>query len=157
MIQCARQHGAHADIGAGDPAIENIWCNRLQDVDPPGQCRFRRGGAQLRFEWAVTEKHEVRCGKTWILDREEELFEPTMGGESAVVQDHLRVGAETDGGTQLRAARFGVYAAQEAFYTSASAFVMPVVEIDGRAIGEGRPGALTRRLRELYIEAARQG
>ncbi|MGU3468886.1 D-amino-acid transaminase [Methylobacterium sp. C33D] len=50
-----------------------------------------------------------------------------------------------------------VYAAQEAFYTSASAFVMPVVEIDGRAIGEGRPGALTRRLRELYIEAARQG
>ncbi len=49
------------------------------------------------------------------------------------------------------------YEAQEAFYTSASAFVMPVVEIDGKRIGEGRPGALTRRLRELYIEAARQG
>ena len=48
------------------------------------------------------------------------------------------------------------YEAQEAFYTSASAFVMPVVEIDGKRIGEGRPGALTRRLRELYIEAARQ-
>lgn len=49
------------------------------------------------------------------------------------------------------------YEAQEAFYTSASAFVMPVVDIDGRTIGEGRPGPLTRRLRELYIEAARQG
>jgi D-alanine transaminase len=49
------------------------------------------------------------------------------------------------------------YEAQEAFYTSASAFVMPVVEIDGRSIGDGRPGPLTRRLRELYIEAARQG
>ncbi|MHB2205652.1 D-amino-acid transaminase [Methylobacterium sp. CM6257] len=49
------------------------------------------------------------------------------------------------------------YEAEEAFYTSASAFVMPVVEIDGKRIGEGRPGALTRRLRELYIEAARQG
>jgi D-alanine transaminase len=49
------------------------------------------------------------------------------------------------------------YEAQEAFYTSASAFVMPVVEIDGRSIGEGRPGPLTRRLRDLYIEAARQG
>jgi D-alanine transaminase len=49
------------------------------------------------------------------------------------------------------------YEAQEAFYTSASAFVMPVVEIDGRSIGEGCPGPLTRRLRELYIEAARQG
>jgi D-alanine transaminase len=49
------------------------------------------------------------------------------------------------------------YEAQEAFYTSASAFVMPVVEIDGKRIGEGGPGPLTRRLRELYIEAARQG
>ena len=49
------------------------------------------------------------------------------------------------------------YAAQEAFYTSASAFVMPVVQIDGRQIGEGRPGPLTRRLRALYIEAARRG
>lgn len=49
------------------------------------------------------------------------------------------------------------YEAQEAFYTSASAFVMPVVEIDGKRVGEGRPGPLTRRLRELYIEAARQG
>ena len=49
------------------------------------------------------------------------------------------------------------YEAQEAFYTSASAFVMPVIDIDGRAIGEGRPGPLTKRLRELYIEAARAG
>lgn len=49
------------------------------------------------------------------------------------------------------------YDAQEAFYTSASAFVMPVVEIDGRRIGEGRPGPITRRMRELYVEAARWG
>jgi len=49
------------------------------------------------------------------------------------------------------------YEAQEAFYTSASAFVMPVIEIDGRSIGGGRPGPLTRRLRELYVEAACQG
>ncbi|GJE60525.1 D-amino-acid transaminase [Methylobacterium trifolii] len=47
------------------------------------------------------------------------------------------------------------YAATEAFYTSASAFVMPVVSIDGRTIGEGRPGPLTRRLRELYLGMAR--
>ncbi|MCJ2066898.1 D-amino-acid transaminase [Methylobacterium sp. J-088] len=49
------------------------------------------------------------------------------------------------------------YEAQEAFYTSASAFVMPVVQIDDRTIGEGRPGPVTRRMRELYIAAARQG
>jgi len=45
--------------------------------------------------------------------------------------------------------------AQEAFYTSASSFVMPVVSIDGRTLGDGRPGPLTRRLRDLYLEMAR--
>jgi len=44
--------------------------------------------------------------------------------------------------------------AKEAFFTSASAFVMPVVSIDGHAIGNGKPGAVTRRLREIYIETA---
>ena len=48
-------------------------------------------------------------------------------------------------------------AAAEAFMTAASAFVTPVVEIDGQAIGDGRPGPVTRRLRELYLEEARRG
>jgi len=42
--------------------------------------------------------------------------------------------------------------ADEAFVTSASAFVMPVVEIDGVALGDGTPGARTARLREIYID-----
>jgi D-alanine transaminase len=46
------------------------------------------------------------------------------------------------------------HAAAEAFLTSASSFVMPVVEIDGKPVGNGRPGALTRRLRQLYLEMA---
>jgi len=46
------------------------------------------------------------------------------------------------------------YGAEEAFLTSASALVMPVVEIDGRPIGSGRPGAVARRLRALYLEEA---
>jgi len=46
-------------------------------------------------------------------------------------------------------------AAKEAFSTAASSFVMPVVEIDGVAIGNGAPGPVARRLREIYIETAR--
>ena len=49
------------------------------------------------------------------------------------------------------------YAAREAFVTSASIFVLPVVEIDGRRIADGSPGPISRRLRALYIEAARTG
>ncbi len=47
--------------------------------------------------------------------------------------------------------------AAEAFITSASSFVMPVVAIDGRPVGAGKPGPLTRRLRELYLDLARSG
>lgn len=46
-------------------------------------------------------------------------------------------------------------AAAEAFVTSASVFVMPVVRIDGREVGNGKPGPLTNRLREIYIEFCR--
>ncbi|APZ52980.1 D-amino-acid transaminase [Salipiger abyssi] len=46
--------------------------------------------------------------------------------------------------------------ADEAFYTSASAFVMPVVEIDGESIGTGKPGDVATRLREIYLEESRK-
>lgn len=49
------------------------------------------------------------------------------------------------------------FAAREAFMTAASAFVLPVVEIDGIGIGDGRPGPIARKFRALYIEEARKG
>ena len=42
--------------------------------------------------------------------------------------------------------------ADEAFVTSASTFVMPVVEIDGQTLGAGMPGPIAARLREIYLE-----
>ena len=42
--------------------------------------------------------------------------------------------------------------ADEAFITSATAFVMPVVQIDGTAIGSGKPGSVVARLREIYLD-----
>jgi D-alanine transaminase len=43
-------------------------------------------------------------------------------------------------------------AADEAFVTSASAFVMPVVGIDGTTVGEGVPAPVATRLREIYLD-----
>ena len=45
-------------------------------------------------------------------------------------------------------------AADEAFLTSASQFVMPIVEIDGKRIGGGQPGPVVRKLRELFLKEA---
>jgi D-alanine transaminase len=47
-------------------------------------------------------------------------------------------------------------AADEAFVTSASAFVMPVVEVDGAKVGKGVPGPVTARMREIYLEEMRK-
>lgn len=46
--------------------------------------------------------------------------------------------------------------AAEAFITSASSFVMPVVKIDGQPVAAGTPGPLTTRLREIYVDFARR-
>ncbi len=45
-------------------------------------------------------------------------------------------------------------AAAEAFVTSATTFVTPVVKIDGQQIGDGKPGPIASKLREFYIQAA---
>lgn len=64
----------------------------------------------------------------------------------------LRLAADT--GIELEERGFTVeeaMGADEAFITSASAFVTPVVAVDGSAVGGGVPGPVTARMREAYI------
>jgi len=46
-------------------------------------------------------------------------------------------------------------AAKEVFITSATVFVQGVVSIDGKTVANGKPGPMTARLREIYVEFAR--
>jgi D-alanine transaminase len=46
--------------------------------------------------------------------------------------------------------------AAEAFVSSASGFVMPVVQINGQLIGDGKPGSATVQLRQAYMDWARR-
>ena len=67
----------------------------------------------------------------------------------------LRLAAETE--LQVEERPFTLAEAQsanEAFITSASTFVYPVVSIDGVTLGTGEPGPVSMRLRNLYIEMA---
>ncbi|RLM18207.1 D-amino acid aminotransferase [Brenneria alni] len=48
------------------------------------------------------------------------------------------------------------YHASEIFISSATTFVLPVVTLDGKTIGDGKPGPVTRRLREIYIEMVKR-
>ncbi|WP_424985581.1 D-amino-acid transaminase [Microbulbifer sp. S227A] len=69
----------------------------------------------------------------------------------------LRFAAEAQ--MQVEERNFTIAEAQEAdeaFITSASTFVMPVVEIDGAQLGDGAPGPVAARLREIYLEESRK-
>jgi D-alanine transaminase len=46
-------------------------------------------------------------------------------------------------------------AAREAFITGAGTIVLPVVSVDGKQVGEGKPGPVAMKLRRLYIERAK--
>ena len=43
-------------------------------------------------------------------------------------------------------------AAKEAFITSSTSFVLPVTQIDGKPVGNGHPGILSTKLRQLYLD-----
>ena len=59
------------------------------------------------------------------------------------VQNGLKV-------TEPNLTRYDLYNADECFLTGTGAEIMPVIKIDGRVIGTGRPGNMTRKLVEEY-------
>ena len=65
--------------------------------------------------------------------------------------------AEQDGTTveQTTLIRHDVYVADECFLTGTAAEVIPVVSVDGRLIGDGKPGPVTKRLLELFQKLTR--
>jgi branched-chain amino acid aminotransferase len=57
---------------------------------------------------------------------------------------------------EMALTRHDVYSADECFLTGTAAEVVPVVQCDGRLIGNGKPGPVTRQLRERFHQLARQ-
>jgi len=52
--------------------------------------------------------------------------------------------------------RHDIFTAEEFFLTGTAAEIIPVVKCDGRVIGSGKPGPVTRRLRELFKELVKE-
>jgi D-alanine transaminase len=113
------------------------------------------------FEGWMVEHGRVTEGTTstaFIVDRHGRLI--TRPLTNAVLPGVTRLAVLDlidEAGLGLEERTFSVeeaYEATEAFLTSASTFVAPVVEIDGHRIGQGRPGLIATRLREMYVRRA---
>jgi len=53
--------------------------------------------------------------------------------------------------------RYDVYIADECFLTGTAAEIIPVVKIDGRVIGNGKPGKITLELLKSYRDHTKNG
>ena len=51
---------------------------------------------------------------------------------------------------------FDMYTADECFLTGTAVEIAPVVWIDGKSVGDGKPGRVTHRVRERYMEMTRE-
>ncbi|WP_119458685.1 D-amino-acid transaminase [Rhodospirillaceae bacterium SYSU D60014] len=108
--------------------------------------------------WQVDDDGYVTEGTStnaWIVSAEGQLV--TRGVEHAILNGITRrslLDLVREAGIALEERRFTVAeakAAREAFLTSSSSFVLPITRIDDSPVGSGKPGALTKRLREHYV------
>jgi len=119
----------------------------------------RKAGA---FEaWLVDNDGYVTEGSStnaWIVDKDGTVI--TRDLSTAILPGVTRriiLEAMADAQLKVVERKFTVaeaLAAREAFLSSATGAAVPVVVIDGQTIGNGAPGALTRRIRELYSDRA---
>jgi D-alanine transaminase len=110
-----------------------------------------------REAWLVDAKGRITEGgssSAWIVSRDGKLITHPLGEDilpgitRSVVIDMIKAQ-----GLSFEERIFTVeeaYQAREAFITSASQVVLPVVRIDGRAVGNGAPGLITTSLRRDY-------
>ena len=122
-------------------------------------------GKQLAKEAGVFE--------AWQVDREGKVSEGTSTNAWIVTSDATDVTRQADSAILNGVTRLAVLvrregygfverpfsvaeakSAREAFLTSTVVDLLPVVRIDGTAVGSGQPGSLTRKLRENYLAQA---
>jgi D-alanine transaminase len=110
-----------------------------------------------REAWFVDKQGRITEGASsnaWIVSRDGKLL--TRALDHSILQGITRtvlIDVIKAQGLQFEERAFTVeeaYAAREAFLTSASQIVMPVVQIDGRPVGNGAPGLLATALRRDY-------
>jgi branched-chain amino acid aminotransferase len=137
-------------------------------------CKAKANGHYINSLLALQEALDSGCEEALLLDAEGYVAEGS-GENFFLVRDGIIYTPELtsclDGITrntifhlaadcgytikEKRITRDEVYVADEAFFTGTAAEVLPIRELDGRQIGEGRRGPVTTRLQDLYFKAVR--
>jgi D-alanine transaminase len=158
-------NAASAKTGIGVKTVPDIrWARRdIKSVALLAQVLAKQAAAEAGCQeaWMIEDGQVTEGGSStaFILTQDDVLV--TRENSSAILPGCTRKAVtKLAEERQLRVEEraFSVeeaLAAKEAFITSASLFVQAVVTIDGQRIADGRPGPITNRLREIYVEFAR--
>lgn len=137
-------------------------------------CKAKANGHYINSLLALQEALDCGCEEALLLDNEGYVAEGS-GENFFLVRDGIIYTPEltscldgitrntifqlaADCGYEIREKRITrdeVYIAEEAFFTGTAAEVLPIRELDGRQIGEGRRGPITTCLQDLYFKAVK--
>ena len=165
LITARRKRRADPRIAEAGMAVITIPDIRWQRCDV-------KSVALLANVLGKQRAREAGAYEAWQVDRESQVTEGTSTNAWIVTAERIVVTRQADsailnGITRLaildiiRREGYGLVerpftlaearTASEAFLTSTSLGVLPVVKIDGRPVGSGTPGPFSRRLRECYL------
>ena len=137
-------------------------------------CKAKASGNYINSMLALNEATSSGCDEALLLDNEGYVAEGS-GENVFIVRDGVLHTPELtsclEGITRAtiiefarelgipvrerRITRDEVYIAEEAFFTGTAAEVLPIRELDGRVIGQGKRGPVTEKLQTMYFEAVK--
>lgn len=134
-------------------------------------CKAKANGNYINSMMALKEALDSGCEEALLLDNEgyvaegsgenifivrgDKIYTPELTSCLAgITRDSIFQFAEELGYSiiERRITRDEVYVADEAFFTGTAAEVLPIRELDGRAIGEGCRGPLTEKMQTMYFD-----
>ena len=164
--------GDYLDTSAGVKAIVSSWL-RVPDNAVPG--RGKLSGAYINSALAKDEAESKGAAEAILLDQHGHVAEGS-GCNLFLVRDDVLITAPITGDilegitrrTMVQFAhdegipvvereidRSELYIVDEAFFCGTGVQISPIASIDGRPVGDGRPGPISMRLREIFFDTVR--
>ncbi|TPG53123.1 D-amino-acid transaminase [Roseomonas nepalensis] len=135
--------------------------NLLPNVLARQAAREAGAGEAILYDPATRLVAEGAATSFWIVDAEGTIRIPPLG--EAILPGCTRAALLAEmaaAGLRAEERPFSLddlATAREAFITSATSFVKPVLAVDGRPVGDGQPGPVTRRLFDLFARHVKGG
>jgi branched-chain amino acid aminotransferase len=164
--------GDYIDINTGIKAIVSSWTRLSDNMIPP---RLKVAGAYVNSAFSKTEAILAGADEAIVLNkngyvsegsaenifivRNGKLITPPVSDDilegitrNAIITIAKDLGYQVE---ERHIARTELYVADEVFFCGTGAQVSPVIEIDHRKVGDGKPGKITKEIQNVYFDAVR--